>query len=166
MIPASLEELRATKIIPGGTAGEVEKVRGDVRGKLVFTNGVFDLLHPGHLQYLIRARALGDCLWVGVNSDDSVRRLKGATRPVHPLASRLDMLAGLFCVDYLSEFEQDTPEALLERLHPDIHVKGGDYTADDLPETPLVRSFGGQVKILPFLDGHSSTTIIEKIQES
>lgn len=134
--------------------------------RVVFTNGVFDLLHVGHVRYLQAAHELGDALFIGVNSDDSVRRLKGPTRPLNPAEERAEVLAALRCVDAVCIFEEDTPMALLEIIRPDIHAKGGDYkTPDALPETPLVRSYGGEVVILPFVDGRSTTRIIGKMQE-
>jgi D-beta-D-heptose 7-phosphate kinase/D-beta-D-heptose 1-phosphate adenosyltransferase len=132
--------------------------------RIVMTNGCFDLLHPGHLDYLMRARALGDRLVVAVNDDGSVRRLKGASRPVNPLPMRQQMLAALAAVDFVVSFSEDTPEALYARVLPDVLVKGGDYKADEVVGGPAVRAAGGEVVILPFLEGHSSTTLIERIQ--
>src|SRR5690606_17498322 len=105
--------------------------------KLVFTNGCFDILHRGHVAYLSRAKALGDVLIVGLNSDASVRRLKGPRRPINRAADRAQVLAALSCVDHIVEFAEDTPARLIERVRPDIFVKGGDYTLDTLPEAPL-----------------------------
>lgn len=131
---------------------------------LVFTNGVFDILHAGHVTYLEQARALGDLLVVGLNSDDSVRRLgKGPERPINTLEDRATVISALRSVDAVLEFGEDTPERLISELRPDIHVKGGDYLADQLPETAIVRSYGGKVVILPFLDGRSTTRIIRKL---
>lgn len=131
--------------------------------RTVFTNGVFDLIHPGHLTYLAEAAALGQRLIVGVNSDASVRRLKGCDRPVMPLAARMQLLASLFFVDGVIAFEEDTPLELITTLRPDVLVKGGDYNADTIVGSPEVRSWGGEVKILSFVDGQSSTGIIERI---
>ena len=134
--------------------------------RIVFTNGVFDLLHVGHVRYLQAARELGDALFIGVNSDDSVRRLKGPARPLNPAEERAEVLDALRCVDFVCIFGEDTPMTLLELVRPDIHAKGGDYkTPDALPETPLVRSYGGEVVILPLVDGRSTTRIIGKMQE-
>lgn len=133
--------------------------------KIVFTNGVFDILHAGHVQYLERARALGDVLVVGINSDESVRLLgKGPNRPINPAEDRAAVLKALRSVDFVIEFGEDTPERLIAELRPDIHVKGGDYTEDQLPEAKIVRSYGGEVVIMPFLDGRSTTKIIEKLE--
>jgi glycerol-3-phosphate cytidylyltransferase len=134
---------------------------------LVFTNGVFDILHAGHVAYLQQARALGDLLIVGINSDESVRRLgKGPERPINGLEDRMAVMSALRSVDSVIAFNEDTPIALIEALKPEIHVKGGDYEADTLPETALVRSYGGQVVILPLLPGRSTTRIAEALKGS
>jgi len=132
------------------------------RGKrLVFTNGVFDILHAGHVTYLHRARQLGDLLIVGVNDDASVRRLgKGPNRPIHRLEDRQTVLEALRAVDAAVAFSEDTPIELIRALQPNVHVKGGDYEAERLPETPVVRGYGGEVVILPLLEGRSSTQAI------
>lgn len=133
---------------------------------IVFTNGVFDLLHSGHVTYLNRARDLGDVLVMGVNSDASVRRLnKGPERPLNPLADRMLVLAGLACVDFLVGFEEDTPVETLEILQPGIHCKGGDYRPEDLPEAATVESYGGKVIVLPFVPGYSTTGLVERLQK-
>lgn len=131
---------------------------------IVLTNGHFDLLHTGHLDYLERARALGDALIVGVNGDASTRRLKGPGRPLVPAAERARLLAALNCVDAAVVFEEDTAHALLDALRPDIYVKGGDYTPATLPEAPAVFAAGGRVVILPFLPEHSTTALIARIR--
>jgi rfaE bifunctional protein nucleotidyltransferase chain/domain len=130
-------------------------------GRLVFTNGCFDILHRGHVEYLYAARALGDLLVVGVNSDDSVRRLKGEARPVVALEDRLFVLAGLACVDVVTPFEEDTPRDLIAALLPDILVKGGDYLAAEVVGGDEVRTAGGQVIILPFLEGRSTSRLLQ-----
>ena len=132
--------------------------------RLVFTNGCFDLLHAGHVKCLQEARRMGDLLVVGVNSDDSVRRLKGEDRPVWGLEDRMAVLAGLECVDYIIPFEEDTPVRLIKRLLPDVLVKGGDYTMDRMVGADIVLSYGGSVQIVPYLEGRSSTTAITRIQ--
>jgi rfaE bifunctional protein nucleotidyltransferase chain/domain len=134
-------------------------------GVTVFTNGCFDLLHAGHLALLRKARAFGDRLVVGVNSDDSVRRLKGERRPLVPAAERALLLAGLSVVDHVVVFDEDDPRTLLAALHPGIHVKGGDYRAADLPETPLVHSWGGRVEIVPLVPGLASSRLVKTILE-
>ncbi|MBC8063388.1 MAG: D-glycero-beta-D-manno-heptose 1-phosphate adenylyltransferase [Chlorobia bacterium] len=134
--------------------------------QLVFTNGVFDILHAGHVRYLREAHELGDLLIVGVNSDESVRRLsKGPTRPINALEDRIAVIEALRWVDGAVSFEEDTPEATIAVLKPEIHVKGGDYQADEMPETKLVRSYGGEVVILPLLKGRSTTVILKRLGE-
>jgi rfaE bifunctional protein nucleotidyltransferase chain/domain len=133
--------------------------------KVVFTNGCFDLLHVGHLRYLRAARALGDALVIGVNTDASVRRLKGEGRPLAPEGERAELLLGLRCVDYVTLFDEATPEVVIELLRPDIHVKGGDYREEDLPEAAAVRRGGGAVRILPFTEGHSTSALVQRIRE-
>ncbi|NME35610.1 MULTISPECIES: D-glycero-beta-D-manno-heptose 1-phosphate adenylyltransferase [Fusobacterium] len=132
--------------------------------KVVFTNGCFDILHVGHLRYLNEAKRQGDILIVGVNSDSSVKKLKGESRPINNQYDRAEMLGGLKAVDFTVIFEEDTPEELIACLKPSIHVKGGDYTKDDLPETKIVESYGGEVRILSFVEGKSTTNIVKKIQ--
>jgi len=131
--------------------------------KIVFTNGCFDLLHIGHVRYLQAARDCGDCLFVGVNSDRSVSQLKGPTRPVVPEDERAELLAALGCVDAVSIFDEMRPDDLIRAIRPDVHVKGGDYTEDQLPEAPLVRSLGGVIAIVPLVPGRSTTRLIEQI---
>jgi rfaE bifunctional protein nucleotidyltransferase chain/domain len=132
--------------------------------RLVFTNGVFDILHAGHVQYLTQARSLGDLLIVGLNSDSSAKTLgKGPDRPINTLADRAAVLAALRCVDGVVSFDEGTPIELIKILQPEIHVKGGDYSPADLPETPIVEGYGGKVVILPFLPGRSTTSILKKL---
>lgn len=132
--------------------------------KVVFTNGCFDILHVGHLRYLNEAKKQGDVLIIGVNSDSSVKRLKGETRPINNQFDRAELLCGLKAVDYAVIFEEDTPEELIATLKPSIHVKGGDYKKEDLPETKIVESYGGEVRILSFVEGKSTTNIVNKIK--
>jgi rfaE bifunctional protein nucleotidyltransferase chain/domain len=147
-------------------AARAHSLRADGK-RIVFTNGVFDILHVGHIRYLQEARALGNALIVGVNSDASVRRLKGPTRPVNPQDERAEVLAALRCVDAVCIFDEDTPHALIEAVRPHVHAKGGDYQDPDaLPETPLVRRLGGDVVILPLVPGRSTTRLIEKMSET
>ncbi len=141
----------------------VERWRTDGR-RIVFTNGCFDLLHPGHVAYLFEARALGDALVVGLNDDASIRRLKGPERPVNPLEDRARMLAALKPVDLIAPFGEDTPIELIRALRPDVLVKGGDYREEEIVGAPEVRANGGEVIVLPFLDGHSSTRLIARIR--
>lgn len=133
--------------------------------RIVFTNGCFDILHVGHVRYLQQARALGDLLVLGLNSDESVRGLKGASRPLVPEDERAEMLAALQCVDYVSVFSESRPDALIEVVRPNIHVKGGDYREEDLPEAAVVRRHGGRVAILPLVEDRSTTNIVARILE-
>jgi rfaE bifunctional protein nucleotidyltransferase chain/domain len=157
---------------PNGMAdlqrAEFARIANDLRAhgkRVVFTNGVFDILHVGHARYLQAARNLGDALLVGINSDDSVRRLKGPTRPINPEDERAELIAALACVSGVCVFGEDTPHALLEAVRPHIHAKGGDYANPDaLPETPLVRSLGGEVVILPLVQDRSTTRLVQKLQ--
>ena len=132
---------------------------------LVFTNGHFDLLHVGHLDYLEQARRLGDALFVGVNGDASSRRLKGPGRPITPAAERARLLAALRPVTAVVIFEGDTADDLLRALQPDVYVKGGDYAHKPLPERATVESYGGVVQLIDFLPGHSTTALIERIRQ-
>ncbi|MEQ1933424.1 MAG: D-glycero-beta-D-manno-heptose 1-phosphate adenylyltransferase [Fimbriimonadaceae bacterium] len=133
--------------------------------RLVFTNGVFDILHAGHVRYLAQARQLGDLLLVGMNSDESVRRLgKGPGRPINPLCDRAEVLEGLRAVDGVVAFEEDAPLNLVEILRPEVYVKGGDYEIARLPEAAVVHGYGGEVRLLPFLEGRSTTAILQKTE--
>jgi D-beta-D-heptose 7-phosphate kinase/D-beta-D-heptose 1-phosphate adenosyltransferase len=134
--------------------------------RIVLTNGCFDILHRGHISYLREARRLGDVLVVGVNTDESIRRLKGPHRPINSLSDRLEVLAGLADVDYLIPFGEDTPHRLVEAIRPDVFVKGGDYTRKTLPEAELVERLGGRVAILPYLPQRSTTRIIDRIRQT
>lgn len=133
--------------------------------KIVFTNGCFDILHAGHVGYLQQARALGDRLIVAVNSDASVSRLKGPGRPINSVDRRMAVLAGLESVDWVTSFEEDTPETLLEKLRPDILVKGGDYSKEQVVGWQIVEGYGGSVKVLSFFEDMSTTAIVNKILE-
>jgi rfaE bifunctional protein nucleotidyltransferase chain/domain len=135
---------------------------------VVWTNGCFDLLHAGHVRNLQAARRLGDLLVVGVNSDGSVRQLKGPHRPIIPADQRAEVLAALECVDYVIIFDEPTPEASLTRLQPDIHCKGSDYApphGKPIPEAPLVAAYGGKLAFLPLLPALSTTDIVRRIRE-
>jgi D-beta-D-heptose 7-phosphate kinase/D-beta-D-heptose 1-phosphate adenosyltransferase len=134
------------------------------RGRVVFTNGVFDLLHPGHVDVLVGARACGDSLVVGVNSDASVKRLKGPERPVRSEGERTYVLAALEAVDVITVFEQDTPLELVRLLQPDVIVKGGDYAPDTVVGAAEVRARGGDVIIIPLTPGHSTTSTIDRLR--
>lgn len=132
--------------------------------KIVFTNGCFDILHSGHVAFLNQAKSYGDILIVGINSDESVRRLKGSHRPINPLEDRAQVLAALSCVDHIIPFASTTPKDLIRAIAPDIFVKGGDYTIEKLPEASLVIELGGVVRILPYVDDHSTSGIIDRIR--
>jgi D-beta-D-heptose 7-phosphate kinase/D-beta-D-heptose 1-phosphate adenosyltransferase len=134
--------------------------------RIVFTNGCFDILHRGHIGYLNRAKSLGDILVVGVNDDESVRRLKGPERPINTLEDRVRVLAALSCVDHIVAFSGDTPSEIIAAIRPDVYAKGGDYTVETLPEAPLVERLGGTVRILPFVEDRSTTGIIERIRSA
>lgn len=131
--------------------------------KIVFTNGCFDLLHIGHVRYLQQAKSLGDLLVVGVNSDESVRRLKGPTRPLQTEQDRAEILAALGAVDFAVIFNEDTPLELIKKIKPNVLVKGGDWKVEQIVGSDFVMSYGGQVKSLQFVDGRSTTNIINKI---
>ena len=141
--------------------------RASLEGPVVFTNGVFDILHRGHVSYLADARALGACLIVGVNSDDSVRMLgKGDDRPINNQADRMALLAALESVDWVVLFTESTPVELIGELRPDVLVKGGDYDMDVLPESALVRGWGGQVQAIPFEHQRSTTALLKKVRSA
>lgn len=128
--------------------------------KLVFTNGVFDILHAGHVRTLEHARTLGDLLIVGINTDASVRTLgKGPNRPINSESDRAELLAALRCVDGVVLFAEPTPEAVITVLRPEVHVKGGDYRVEDLPEASIILGYGGEIVIVPLLEGRSSSHV-------
>jgi rfaE bifunctional protein nucleotidyltransferase chain/domain len=137
--------------------------RIELSGKVVFTNGVFDLLHRGHVDLLTAARSRGDALIVGINTDKSVKRLKGPGRPIRNERDRAYVLSGLEAVDLIVPFEEDTPLELVKALRPDVIVKGGDYTADSIVGAREVESWGGEVVVVPLTEGHSTTSIIERL---
>ena len=134
--------------------------RGD---KIVFTNGCFDILHAGHVRYLTAAKNFGDVLIVGLNTDESVRRLKGDSRPINSQDDRAEVLLGLKAVDHVIFFGEQTAEALIADVKPNIYVKGGDYTLETLPEAKIVRQYGGRVEFVNLVAGRSTTNILEKI---
>jgi rfaE bifunctional protein nucleotidyltransferase chain/domain len=146
------------------TWSEAAAWRRRLTGPLVFTNGVFDLVHPGHVDVLLGARRRGDALVVGLNSDDSVKRLKGPDRPVRNEAERSYVLAALEVVDAVVLFEQDTPLELIRHLRPDVLVKGGDYGEASIVGAREVRGWGGQVAVVPLRPGQSTTSIIERLR--
>ena len=132
--------------------------------RIVFTNGCFDIVHAGHVNYLSSARKQGDRLVVAVNNDDSVRRLKGVGRPINSCDRRMAVLAALEAVDWVVSFDQDTPEDLLRSVKPEVLVKGGDYTVDQVVGAPIVQAYGGDVKVLDFVEDVSTTRIVDQIR--
>ncbi len=146
-------------------ARRIAQWRTEGAGPIVFTNGCFDLVHRGHLTYLAQAAALGDRLVVGVNSDASIRRLKGPHRPIVPLPDRMFQLAALFFVDLVVPFDEDTPHRLIQAVAPDVLVKGGDYRPDEVVGKDVVEARGGRVVILPFVEGYSTTSLVERIRQ-
>jgi len=150
---------------------EREELRKIVEGlksegkQIVFTNGCFDLLHVGHIRYLEKAKEIGDILIVGVNSDRSVRMIKGPERPILPEEERAEVLSGLGCIDYITLFDEPTPLELIAQLQPHVLVKGGDWTKENTVGREIVESSGGKVVILPFVEGHSTSNLIKTILE-
>ena len=146
---------------------KLEVFRWRFKSKTVaFTNGCFDIIHKGHIALLNKAREAGDVLIVGVNNDNSIRKLKGPDRPINNLEDRITVLAGLQSVDYLIAFEEESPVHLIREVHPDVFVKGGNYSETSIPEAPLLKKLGCQVKIVPYIEDHSTTYIINKIQHN
>jgi len=158
----------SSKVLSLDTLLPIREQLKDARKTVVFTNGGFDLLHLGHVRYLQEARELGDVLIVGLNSDESMRQIKGPRRPLAPQGDRAEILAALGCVDYVVIFDELTPERVISLLRPDVHCKGGDYrpgSGKDIPEAEVVRAYGGRVEILPLLSGRSTTALIAAIVE-
>ena len=143
----------------------VEKLKKENK-KIVFTNGCFDILHIGHVRYLKKSASFGDILIVGLNSDSSVKKLKGESRPINNEQDRAELLSELNFVDYVVIFNEDTPEKLLDEIKPDIYTKGADYTIDKLPEAKVVIKDGGKVEFIKLVDGKSTTNIIRKTQKT
>jgi D-glycero-beta-D-manno-heptose 1-phosphate adenylyltransferase len=152
-------------LTPENMLGERERLRS-AGVRLVFTNGVFDLLHVGHVRYLAHARALGDALLVAINSDRSVRELKGPDRPIFNQAERAEILAALRYVDYVTIFDDVSPRSLIAKLLPDVLVKGGDYQLHEIHGRQEVEAAGGRVVSLPFVEGASTTTLIERMKKT
>jgi len=159
------EDLRSNKL---KTVDAIEDIAAKLRAwgkKIVFTNGCFDIIHPGHVKYLYEAKKLGDILIIGLNSDDSVKRLKGEGRPINNQEERAFVLSSLEMIDYLVIFKEDTPYDLIKRINPDVLVKGGDWSVDDIIGSDIVLASGGTVKSLTYYAGHSTTDLIEKLEE-
>ena len=150
------------------TSSELSKMLARLRAKgkkVVFTNGCFDILHVGHVDYLSRAKRLGDILVVGLNNDSSVKKIKGLDRPINNERDRAKVLSSLSSVDYICLFKESTPERLIRELRPDILAKGGDWKIGEIVGGSFVRACGGKVKSLPFVKGYSTTALIKKIEE-
>ncbi len=143
---------------------ELCQILRDGGQKVVFTNGCFDILHAGHVRYLAKARSYGDCLVLGLNTDASVQRIKGPTRPINNQADRAEVAGALKSVDYVVFFDEPTAEALIQEVHPDVYVKGGDYTLETLPEGQIVLGYGGSVELVKLVEGRSTTNVIAKIK--
>jgi D-beta-D-heptose 7-phosphate kinase/D-beta-D-heptose 1-phosphate adenosyltransferase len=151
------------------TLEEAARFVEDLRSRrrtVVFTNGVFDLLHPGHVRYLAAARRQGDALIVGLNSDRSVCAIKGPGRPIFPEAERAEVVAALASVDAVCIFDEETPHAIISRLQPDVLVKGADWAADEIVGRDVVEARGGRVVRIPLAEGYSTTSILEKIRQA
>ena len=147
------------------TGNDVENFCDELRRtkKIVFTNGCFDIIHAGHVRYLTAAKSFGDVLIVGLNTDESVRKLKGNSRPINNQSDRAEVLLGLKAVDHVIFFGEQTAENLIAEVKPNVYVKGGDYTLETLPEAKIVHKFGGRVELVNLVAGHSTTNIVEKI---
>jgi D-beta-D-heptose 7-phosphate kinase/D-beta-D-heptose 1-phosphate adenosyltransferase len=157
----------ADKVLTRTRLAEAIEAQRASRGPVVFTNGVFDLLHVGHVRYLEFARGLGAMLVVGVNSDESVRSLgKGAGRPIVPAAERAEVVAALACVDFVCVFDERRPDATIRALRPDIHVKSAQYSMEDLPEASAVAEVGGKIVLAPHVPASSTTDIVRRIREA
>lgn len=152
------------KIVPFSEIEEIARPLKEGSKLIVTSNGCFDVLHWGHISYLQKAKALGHVLWVGINADSSVRKLKGPTRPIFSEAIRARQLAALECVDFVTIFEEDTPLVFLEKVQPAIHVKGADYANKPLPEKEIVESFGGKIELIDFVEGLSTSNLIETLK--
>lgn len=151
------------KVIPIEDCNHFFKKLKSENKKIVFTNGCFDLLHPGHVDYLRKARKLGDTLVIGLNSDESIKNIKGSNRPINDVKFRTTMLSAFSFVDYIVVFTDDTPKKLIQEVIPNILVKGGDYNEENIVGADIVKKNGGIVTTIPFLDGFSSSSIISKI---
>ena len=156
----SLSGFRSSKVVSFNHIADIIKREKSFNKKIVFTNGCFDILHRGHVTYLKHAKTLGDILVLGLNSDDSVRRLKGSDRPVNNEQDRAVVLEALECIDYIVIFEEDTPLNLIKNVMPDILVKGGDYKAEDV----VGKEYAGRVEIIDFVEGYSTTSTINKLK--
>ena len=155
-----------TRSFTGSEAMELAHRLRSAGKTIAFTNGVYDLLHPGHMRYLQAARRLADALFVGVNSDRSVRAIKGADRPITPAVERAEIIAALECVDAVVVFDEDTPHEIISALQPDVLVKGGDWAEDAIVGRDIVEARGGRVVRVPIEPGHSTTAMIDRVRNS
>lgn len=155
--------MKVSKIKNGSALSRIASRLRAGKKKMVFTNGCFDILHVGHVVYLDKARSMGDVLIVGLNSDSSVRRIKGPSRPINREQDRARVLSALASVDYIAIFTEDTPENLIKNIRPDVLVKGGDWRSEEIAGAPFVKACGGRVKIVPFVKGFSTTSAIKKM---
>ena len=162
----NMTQLKNPKLISSNQSLEQAHYIRSQNQSIVFTNGCFDILHAGHAYYLAAAKQHGDYLWIGLNSDSSVSALKGSNRPIHHQEARAFVLSQLNCVDYITIFNEDTPISLLTQIKPNVHIKGGDYIKEDLPEYSIVKKYGGDVIIKPFLPDYSTSAILAKLQSS
>jgi D-glycero-beta-D-manno-heptose 1-phosphate adenylyltransferase len=153
------------KFVPFSKLETLSKKLHDQKSKIVTTNGCFDILHLGHVQYLKEAKALGTVLVCGINSDASVKKLKGPNRPLNSEQVRAQIIAALEAVDYVTIFGEDTPEKFLSLVKPNIHVKGGDYSGKDLPERKVVEANGGKIALLKFVEGYSTTQLLKDLKK-
>ena len=153
------------KIVSIDEIEKISKSAGKKRRTIVTSNGCFDILHTGHVEYLEEASSLGDILIIGINSDSSVKKIKGKDRPVNSENDRASIVASLGFVDYCVIFNEDTPVELLNKIRPDIHVKGGDYRADEIIEKKIVEENGGIIKILPLVRGYSTTGLLDRLSK-
>lgn len=151
------------KIIPNEKVYDLSARLKSQGKRIISTNGCFDILHVGHVQYLASAREMGDVLVVGVNSDDSVRAIKGQNRPIQNENARALQVAGLESVDFVVIFSEKIPAEFLEKLKPHVHIKGGDYRPEELPEREIVERFGGEIRIVPLVEGFSTTRLIKQM---
>lgn len=154
--------LSEKKLVQRSSVSKVVAALRRRKKKIVFTNGCFDIIHVGHIAYLKRARELGDILFIGLNSDASVRAIKGPSRPVNSELDRATVLSALYFVDYIALFAESTPEALIQSIKPDVLVKGADWKLKDIVGADFVRSYGGEVARIPYVRGYSTTAVLKK----
>lgn len=162
MRPSAISFKLSAKIKSAKNLAKILSILKRKGRKIVFTNGCFDILHVGHVDYLSRAKRLGDILVIGLNRDSSVKKIKGDKRPINKEMDRAKVLSSLCFVDYITFFKENTPENLIKKIKPDILAKGGDWKIDDIVGASFVKSYGGQVKRIPFVKGYSTTSIIER----